>query len=192
MPGSTRTSPSSARTTMALLQTHSLCRTQTPSATSSASGHPRSCFSSDHLCGDLACGGPGDGRCGILEHEQSCARDLARKGFAVAEGEELVAATVDDERREGELREPLPPARPAVEPAERRTQVVGHLQGGLCARRTVPPALGGLTRNRGVVTEDLRSRGDEIRNRGAVGPVGSSPREQPVHHLRVVIGQVVV
>src|SRR6185312_7325233 len=34
MPGSTRTSPPSPRIAMALLQTHALCRTQTPSATS--------------------------------------------------------------------------------------------------------------------------------------------------------------
>ena len=33
MPGSTRINPPSPRTTMALLKTHSLCRTQTPSAT---------------------------------------------------------------------------------------------------------------------------------------------------------------
>ena len=33
MPGSTRINPSSPRTTMELVQTHSLCRTQTPSAT---------------------------------------------------------------------------------------------------------------------------------------------------------------
>jgi len=31
--GSARISPASPRTTVALLQTHSLCRTQTPSAT---------------------------------------------------------------------------------------------------------------------------------------------------------------
>src|SRR5215218_3051825 len=34
MPGSTRINPPSPRTAMALLQTHALCRTQTPSATS--------------------------------------------------------------------------------------------------------------------------------------------------------------
>jgi hypothetical protein len=33
MPGSTRINPPSPRTAMALLQTHALCRTQTPSAT---------------------------------------------------------------------------------------------------------------------------------------------------------------
>ena len=33
MPGSIRINPSSPRTTMELVQTHSLCRTQTPSAT---------------------------------------------------------------------------------------------------------------------------------------------------------------
>jgi hypothetical protein len=33
MPGSTRINPPCPRTAMALLQTHSLCRTQTPSAT---------------------------------------------------------------------------------------------------------------------------------------------------------------
>src|SRR5262245_15505900 len=41
MPGSIRISPSSPRTTMELVQTHSLCRTQTPSAT---------CFSIGSLC----------------------------------------------------------------------------------------------------------------------------------------------
>ena len=41
MPGSTRINPPSPRTAMALLQTHALCRTQTPSAT---------CFSLDSLC----------------------------------------------------------------------------------------------------------------------------------------------
>ena len=38
MPGSIRISPSSPRTTIELVQTHSLCRTQTPSATSVSIG----------------------------------------------------------------------------------------------------------------------------------------------------------
>jgi hypothetical protein len=47
MPGSTRTNPSSPRTMVALLQTHSLCRTQTPSATSFSIGSPCQVSTSD-------------------------------------------------------------------------------------------------------------------------------------------------
>ena len=41
MPGSTSISPPSTRTAMELVQTHALCRTQTPSATSVSIGSPR-------------------------------------------------------------------------------------------------------------------------------------------------------
>jgi hypothetical protein len=41
MPGSIRINPSSPRTAMELVQTHSLCRTQTPSATSVSTGSSR-------------------------------------------------------------------------------------------------------------------------------------------------------
>ena len=59
-------------------------------------------------------------------------------------------------------------------------------------RRAVEDAFGGRTRRSGIVAEDLRSGGGELRHGGAVGPVGLREREPPVPRRRVMVGQIVI
>ena len=47
-------------------------------------------------------------------------------------------------------------------------------------------------RGDGVVAEDLRAGGGELRHRLAVGPVGHRMREQPAHRRLVMVGEVIV
>ena len=47
-------------------------------------------------------------------------------------------------------------------------------------------------RGDGVVAEDLRAGGGELRHRLVVGPVGHRMREQPAHRRLVMVGKVVV
>src|SRR5918994_660507 len=129
---------------------------------------------------------------GELTHEQPRTGDLARERFPVADREERIAATVHHQRRDRELGQALAPARLAVELGEHDAHLVGHLDRGLRARRTVPDALGRRARGGGVVAEDLRAAGGKLRHGGAVGPIGHRAREQPVHRRRVMVGQVVV
>jgi hypothetical protein len=49
-----------------------------------------------------------------------------------------------------------------------------------------------VARGGGVVAEDLRASGGELRHGSAVGPVGHRAREQPAHRRRVMVRKVVV
>jgi Mg2+ and Co2+ transporter CorA len=55
-----------------------------------------------------------------------------------------------------------------------------------------PDARGDRACGDGVVAEDLRAGGGELRHRLAVGPVGHRTREQPAHRRLVVVGEVIV
>jgi hypothetical protein len=58
-----------------------------------------------------------------FKDEQPCPGDLARDRLAVADGEEPVAAAVDDERGDLDLGQALAPAGFAVEPGEHHAQL---------------------------------------------------------------------
>ena len=60
--------------------------------------HARPLPEREHRLGDLVGRRIGDRSGGLLEDEQPRPRDLARDRLAVADGEEKVAAAVDDER----------------------------------------------------------------------------------------------
>lgn len=145
-----------------------------------------------HRRGDLIGGRLGDRGRRLFEHEQPCARDLARERFAVADREEAVSATVHHERRYRKLRQALAPARLAVEPGEDHAQLVGHLDRGPGARRSVEDALGGRACGGGVVAQGLGARGGELRDGSAVGPVRHRQRGPCADQRRVVVGQVIV
>src|SRR6266568_9419651 len=72
----------------------------------------------EHRLGDLADCRIGDRSGSFLEDEQPCPGDLARDRLAVADGEEPVAAAVDDERGDPDLGQALAPAGFAVELGE--------------------------------------------------------------------------
>ena len=57
-------------------------------------------------------------------------------------------------------------------------------------RSQMRPAI--ARRGDGVVAEDLRAGGSELRHRLPVGPVGHRMREQPTHRRLVMIGKVIV
>jgi hypothetical protein len=56
----------------------------------------------------------------------------------------------------------------------------------------VPDTRSDCARGDGVVAEDLRAGGGELRNRLAVGPIGHRTREQPAHRRLVMAGEVIV
>src|SRR5262249_22986837 len=118
-----------------------------PSATSWPAGSPRSAPPPDpprpgrggtrcplsereHRLGDLAGRRIRDRRGGLLEDEQPCPGDLARDRLAVADGEEPVAAAVDDERGDLDLGQAVAPAGCAVEPGKHQAHLAGHLDRG--------------------------------------------------------------
>src|SRR4029077_8334807 len=103
------------------------------------------------------------------------------------DGEERVPAAVDDERGDLDLGQALAPAGFAVELGEDHAELVGHLGRGGGAGCAVPDARGDRACGDGVVAEDLRAGGGELRHRLAVGPVGHRTREQALHR-RLVVG----
>src|SRR5579863_1501531 len=143
----------------------------------------------EHRLGDHAGRRIGDRSGGLVEDEQPCPGDLARDRLAVADGEEPVAAAMDDERGDLDLGQALAPAGCAVEPGKHHAHLVGHLDRGCGAGRAVPDARGGCACGDGVVAENLRAGGGELRNRLAVGPIGHRTREQRAHRLLVMAGE---
>src|SRR5262249_7233589 len=124
----------------------------------------------------------GDGRGGRLADEQPCPGDLARDRLAVADGEEPVAAAVDDERGDLDLGQALAPAGFAVEPGKHHAHLVGHLDRGCGAGRAVPDARSDCARGDGVVAEDLRVGGGELRQ----PPRGRSNRASDARNSRLI------
>src|ERR1700743_306089 len=118
----------------------------------------------EHRLGDLADRRVRDRSGALVEDEQPCPGDLARDRLAVADGEEAVAAAVDDERGGLDLRQELAPAGCAVEPGEHQANLVGQLDRWCRAWRAVPDARGGCARGDRVVAEDLRAAGRERRD----------------------------
>src|SRR5262249_50426703 len=112
----------------------------------------------EHRLGDLADRGSGDRGGGLLEDEQPCPGDLARDRLAVADGEEPVAAAVDDERGDLDLGQPLAPPGFTVEPGKHHAQLIGHLDRRCGAGRAVPNARSDHARGDRVVAEDLGAR----------------------------------
>src|SRR5947209_949882 len=82
-------------------------RVAPPTPTAAQAPYPRSTRrplpEREHRPGDLAGRCIGDRSGGLLEDEQPRPGDLARDRLAVADGEERVAAAVDDERRDHDL-----------------------------------------------------------------------------------------
>src|SRR5437899_10504297 len=124
----------------------------------------------EHRLGDLAGRRIGDRSGGLLEDEQPRPGDLARDRLAVADGEERVAAAVDDERGDLDLGQALAPAGFAVELGEDHAELVGHLDRWCGAGCAVPDARGDRACGDGVGAEDLRAGGGELRHRLTVGP----------------------
>src|SRR5262249_46577401 len=91
-----------------------------------------------HRLGDLAGRRIADRSGSFLEDEQPCPGYLARDCLAVADGEERVAAAVDDERGDLDLGQALAPAGFAVELGEDHAELVGHLDWGCGAGCALP------------------------------------------------------
>jgi len=129
---------------------------------------------------------------GLLKDEQSGAVDLTCYCLAVADGEERVAASVDDEGGDVDLGQALAPSGFAVELGEHCAQLVGHVEGGRGAWRAVPDARRDRPCGDRVITADLRASSGEVGNRVAVGPVGHGDREQAAHRRLVMVWEVSV